>query len=326
MLELKEIDTLTQSLTFLPQLTLSGGEPLLRDDISEIVTLFYKNSGTRFFSVPTNALSPDRIKNFIERFRVDCPDGFLNFCLPFHDTGEKHDTIMGVPGAFEKLHETYKVIEFYHHNHDNISCLLDYVMSRHNYRNYEEIFRYAESRFGSFPVGPSFCRGRPKDRESTDFPPESYHAAIQYLLSKQRRSNRFNPYTLMFETIGRQMSDTVMRVKDGSLKDLKCRAGKNMIVIYWNGDIVPCELIGMQGTFSGFPPPSDTCGNLRDYDCNLAELMQSPEATRLLDWIKTEQCVCTWECAIYNRIMHSPRELAILGLKMLGTFPAHFIR
>ncbi len=56
---LDEIEKISKSLPGLLHLILTGGEPFLRSDIEEIAGVFYKNSGTKSISIPTNGFFTD---------------------------------------------------------------------------------------------------------------------------------------------------------------------------------------------------------------------------------------------------------------------------
>jgi len=311
---------MAKSMEPLPQLTVSGGEPLLRRDLPEIVQAFYDHAKTRFFTVPTNALKPDRVARLIDHFTEHCPKGFLNFCLPFHGDEEHFDDIMGVKGNFEKFKETYTVIQDRRAGHPNISCVLNFVMSKFNYTEYKNIIGMAEREFYEAPLGIAYCRGLTHERDATDVPLDIYQDAQRYLAERKRNHTRYNPYTIMFDTVGEQMATIISDVVTGKTTDLHCGAGRHFLVTYDNGDVYPCELLDVLGVPEAKgrdeQPPTHTClGNLNDFDYDMNALLQSPPARKLVDWIATHDCACTWECAIYSKIVHSPKEIAQLGTK-----------
>ena len=63
------------------QLVLSGGEPYLRRDLPQIISAFYRNSGTRMVAIPTNAYLPDAIEESTRQVLTDCPELKLNVQL-----------------------------------------------------------------------------------------------------------------------------------------------------------------------------------------------------------------------------------------------------
>ena len=314
---LEQLEKLAKSMNPLPQLTLSGGEPLLRKDTPQILEIFYKHAGTRFFTIPTNSLKPERVDRCIAYFLEHCPKAFLNFCLPFHGVEEHFDDIMGVKGNYEKFKETFAVIDGYKKNNPNISCILNFVMSKFNYTEYKNIIDLYEREYCDAPIGIAYCRGLTHERDATDVPVDIYLDAQRYLAERRRNHTRYNPYTIMFDTIGEQVSVIVSDVVEGRCKDLGCGAGKNFLVVYDNGVVFPCELLDVVGVPEAkegeTKPQHAMLGDLNEFDYDMNALLHSEHASALTKWIRTHDCACTWECAVYSKIVHSPKDLAKLG-------------
>jgi molybdenum cofactor biosynthesis enzyme MoaA len=66
-LSLAEIEKISKSMPKFIWFLASGGEPFLREDLPEICEIFYRNSGVKHFSIPTNSLLPAVIKNNLEK-------------------------------------------------------------------------------------------------------------------------------------------------------------------------------------------------------------------------------------------------------------------
>lgn len=313
---LANLERLAASMKVLPQLSCSGGEPLLREDLGEIIQAFYDRAGTRFFSVPTNALRPQAVRALMEHFSEHCPKGFLNFCLPFHETAEHFDDVMGVPGSFEAFNESYTLVQEAMARAKNVSCVLNFVMSKFNYPNWRAIIDLAQTEYPDVPIGIALARGCTHEPDATEVPIDTYLEAQAYLGGRRRKQGRFNPYTIAFNSIGRQVSSKVADVVKGRVTDLKCDAGRTFLVVYETGDVQPCELmdvVGMPDCGAPDRPPDALLGNLGDFDYNMQALLESERAKKLVRWIRDHQCACTWECAIYNRIVGSPVELTLLA-------------
>src|SRR4030042_1873263 len=59
-LSLEEIGRIARNFKNLIYVSITGGEPTLREDVDEIVYRFYASSGTRFVNITTNGLLPER--------------------------------------------------------------------------------------------------------------------------------------------------------------------------------------------------------------------------------------------------------------------------
>jgi len=314
---LEELTRLAQSMDPLPQLTCSGGEPLLRQDLPDILKAFYDHANTRFFTLPTNSLMPDRVAALMDHFAENCPDGFLNFCLPFHGVEEHFDDVMGVPGNFQKFKETVSVIRARKATQPNVSILLNFVVSKFNADNYKEIIDLYDREYSDLSMGIAYARGITHEPDATDVPVQAYVDAQAYLTSLRKNHTRSNPYTLLFDSIGDQFAVIVSEVAQGVRKDLACGAGRNFIVVYDNGAVFPCELLEAVGIPAAVGDEKQhtepSLGNLADFNYDMKALLKSDPAQSVVKWIKTHDCACTWESAIFSKIVHSPTEVVKLG-------------
>ncbi len=313
-LTLAQIDLLTRSMGPIPQLTLSGGEPLLREDVHRIIGLFYEQAGTRFITVPTNALHPERVMRLMREFVALCPWGFLNLCLPLHGGEALHDATMGVPGSYAQLCLTYAAITRFCRSHPNVSCVLNCVVSAFNQAKYREIVELAESRFPAAPLAIAYARPPYRDSTAGEFPITAYQAMHAWRRTGMRARGGRNPYTRIQDAIAGQHCAAVTAVATGQRSNVVCCAGTHLVVIYANGDVYPCEPLAASGAYRcAVPPPPGGLGNLHDFNCNLAHLLESEQACTLLNWRAGTACACTWECALTSEILHTGIGLARLG-------------
>jgi MoaA/NifB/PqqE/SkfB family radical SAM enzyme len=86
----------------LRSVNVSGGEPFLRDDLVEIVSVMRGACPRARIVISTNGLSPDRI----ERAMAEMSDVAVRVSVDA--VGEKHDEIRGTPGAYERAMETVR--------------------------------------------------------------------------------------------------------------------------------------------------------------------------------------------------------------------------
>ena len=311
---LEELTRLAQTAGRVPHLTLSGGEPLMRDDVAEILHAFHRHAGTPFFTVPTNSLRPDRVGALIHRFADLCPGAFLNFCLPFHGPEAVHDDIMGIPGAFAKRDETLRVVEAARAAHPNISCTLNCVLSQFNHQHWRETLDLALGPYAGIPFGVAYARGVTHERDAVNFPLESYLKMYGELLARRRVGRSLNPYPVLQAAMAREYRDTVAGVVAGRIRNLPCRAGSGMLVVFDDGKVYPCETLVNPECCTAAAPPADACmGDLHDTGHDLAALLRGGKARNILRWRRQNLCACTWECAVTNSALHSPRTLLRLG-------------
>jgi MoaA/NifB/PqqE/SkfB family radical SAM enzyme len=94
-------------------ININGGEPTLRRDLVDIVQLVVgKFPRLRHLSLNSNGLLCDRLMSSVERIVDICHKRGIYFSLviSFHGTGGLLDSILGIPGAFERVSRTLKEV------------------------------------------------------------------------------------------------------------------------------------------------------------------------------------------------------------------------
>src|SRR5947207_6178814 len=69
----EQIEKVSRTMPPITDLWLSGGEPTLRHDASEIIRLFVRNNGVRRLIIPTNGLVKSRVFDIADRALGDHP-------------------------------------------------------------------------------------------------------------------------------------------------------------------------------------------------------------------------------------------------------------
>ena len=105
-----EIFALSRSLGPLENLNLSGGEPFLRKEFSEICRQFIEHNGVRQIYVPTNGWYTEKIvKAVTETLEAETLDLFA-VELSLDGMAEFHDTFRVAPGSFARAMVTYDAL------------------------------------------------------------------------------------------------------------------------------------------------------------------------------------------------------------------------
>ncbi|UCG53882.1 MAG: radical SAM protein [Dehalococcoidia bacterium] len=102
---LEQIDALFSQLRRLDGIRISGGEPFLRSDLSEIINIIQRKTSPSVVHITTNGLLTERIVEFIKS--VDSP-GKIHFKISIDAVGERHDGIRGVQGAYRSAIDTLR--------------------------------------------------------------------------------------------------------------------------------------------------------------------------------------------------------------------------
>ena len=86
---------------------MSGGEPFLRGDLSEIVKVIYKNRSPLVVDLPTNGFFVESVLRQTEDITKHCEDMIVDLQLSIDGPERLHDETRGLNGSFEKVKESY---------------------------------------------------------------------------------------------------------------------------------------------------------------------------------------------------------------------------
>jgi MoaA/NifB/PqqE/SkfB family radical SAM enzyme len=98
----------------------------------------------------------------------------------------------------------------------------------------------------------------------------------------------------------------VADVARGRGAHLPCTAGTLSAVVFENGEIHSCEILGR------------SIGNLNDVDWDLGRLWQGRAARELRREIRETRCACTWECAQADNVLFRVQSWPGLALRALS--------
>ncbi|MFN7973619.1 MAG: radical SAM protein [Acidobacteriota bacterium] len=289
-LSMEEIGRVADGLPNLPYLTLTGGEPFLRDELPEIAETFYRRSRVRYLVVPTNGLLPERVADSVERIVTRCPKAYLKLQLSIDGVGEEHDRQRGVPGNFDKMLETYRAGAALRKRHRNFNIDVSTILSPDNVDGIFTLVEFIEKNLEVENHNIAMARAdsrKPVDREKLR---EAYDRWSRYRERKPLRGDR-RPLSRVFRSIYEENMAVLKETLATDAMVMPCHSGRKMLVISEYGDVYPCE------------PLHQSMGNLRDHGYDLSRLRATPKARELVSWIVDSHCHCTWECAVHTNIV-----------------------
>lgn len=306
-LDLDQIDRFCRHAGSIPYLTLTGGEPFLRNDLAAIAELFYKYCGSQFLVIPTNGLMPERISRTVADILEKCPRISLKVQLSLDAFRETHDRLRGVTGTFDKVLETYHALlpirkqskrfnidistVLYPESADQAMALVEFVRDKLDIDNHTLALPRTDSRQ---PLDP-------KDVSAPYFAWMDYRAG--HALKPQKR-----PFSGLFRAIYEYNLEVMKKTLEHNSMVLPCKAGRKMLILDEKGIMYPCE------------PLHKTLGNIKDYDYKLEALCRAPEFRKTVQWIQDTSCFCAWECAVQMNIALSFRTYPALLMRWLGSY------
>src|SRR5260370_9698109 len=143
-----QIEKVSRTMPPITDLWLSGGEPTLRHDASDIIDTFAHNNGVRRLIIPTNGLVKSRVYEIVDNALSEHTslDLYLNIALDGY--GETHDQIRGVPGHWQRTLDCsqglYPLKEKYR---DRLRLKANTVVCAENYRAIEKLREFMWKNF-----------------------------------------------------------------------------------------------------------------------------------------------------------------------------------
>jgi len=135
----EEIGKLSRTMPRFTDLWLSGGEPMLRPELTDIVHLFCVGNGVRWVNLPTNGLLPARTAEWVERILMENAELRLDLNVALDGLGEMQDSIRAVPGNFAKTLQTLEALQPCRRKHSRLRVNINTVICAENFDHVLEI-------------------------------------------------------------------------------------------------------------------------------------------------------------------------------------------
>jgi radical SAM protein with 4Fe4S-binding SPASM domain len=290
-LNLNEYVRIAENAYPLFQLVLSGGEPFLRSDIDDIVSAFYKNAGTRLFSMPTNGFLSARIMEKLASISARCPKAHINLIVSLDAAGKRHDQLRGVPGGFKKAFDLCRSLSDKETALPNVSLVVSTAVTQDNAH---DVHSLDETLTRSLPPG-RWLRNVQYDQRlngAVSCDPAIRKAVRNAERAAKKRSGGFFKNALSALYVGRP-NELIVRQLDENRMLYRCVAGRKLAVVLPDGRTYPCEPFAFEAHYA-----SNSSLNLRDFDLDLMKLLETPEFVERQTYIKKGKCrACPWSCS-----------------------------
>jgi MoaA/NifB/PqqE/SkfB family radical SAM enzyme len=287
------------------KLWISGGEPMLRDELAEIVELFVRRNGARNLNLPTNGLLPARTFRTIDTLLRRCPELSIDLNFSFDGLANTHDAIRGVPNNFRK---SLECVEEAHRRYHGVRRLRRNVVSVITSENYRELFELGQRFLGGDRVDGHYfevMRGQAPDGSLKAAPLDDLRALHRKLMGFYRRyaEKLFSHLPWLARRIASAYYLGNIRFHfewhERCLErphpwPMPCTAGRSTLVVDHNGAFRACELRGV-------------VGRLQDFGFDVSAALASEAMRRETAAIPEANCWCTHSCFLQDSSKFSPR-------------------
>lgn len=297
-LTLEEIEKI--SLTSGPclrNISITGGEPFIREDVFEIANIWHKNSTAQSVVITSNGSMPDRIDNFAKKaVQNNMP---VSFFFSYDFIEEKHSEYRRLKDLHKNVVESYNIVHKYY---PKLNASFSLTVAPNTYMTAFETYKYMRDVLKIQNINLNMIRGEKADCIESE---QRKKIAEVYSLTAKTRDNDFdlnivNGFdnksltTVLLNAKNKILWKYVLRTFTERKYISPCNAGSLSSVIYSNGDVASCEL-------------KPVILNLRDYDFDFLSLWNSDEVKSLRKQIKSSKCFCSNECNWLVNVFSTPR-------------------
>ena len=284
---------------------ISGGEPFLRNDLSEIVKIIYNHCRPLVLDLPTNGFFTDSVLRQAQDIAKNCPEMIVDLQLSIDGPENVHDEIRGIPGGFARMKETYRRLAAIKKDYPNLRLKACIVYSHYNEKYIEELFNLLSTDFSEFDrIVFSVVHGSVSDKEAASFDWNNYFRLCDKLNMTAGRVKNFDLHSIFTVALRRAKNKFLKHVLKTKDMYKKCGAGKRVIAINETGEVFPCEPLWV------------SVGNLRECGYDMDKILRSQ---RMRDFQKScveKKCNCHWGLPMSTALLYSPRYYPMIAREM----------
>lgn len=305
-LSLKEIEKISENMDNLLWLSLTGGEPFLREDITQIAEIFYRNNKFNLLTISTNGILQNSIIQSVSEICRICKDSHIIVYVSIDGLEDIHNQIRGTPDGFKKALSTIQELKKLKDRFRNLNVATATTCNAINQNEMKALALFLKDEVRPDSIAINLIRGEPCLGPMGEIDLKHYLDFIKILEDgwSARDLGYFSFLGKSFiqrkELLQKKIIATVFN-EDRYV--IPCLAGKLNAVLTETGNIYPCEILNKK------------IGNIRDVNFEFRKLWTSDEAGKIRKFIKDSKCYCTYECAITMNILFNIKQLVKLCIK-----------
>lgn len=292
-LSLDEIRRVAASLPKITYLSLSGGEPYLREDLADVVQAIVDAADPVFVSIPTNGAFPDRVASAVDALSRRNPGTSFDVHLSLDGPPAVHDRIRGTRAAsYASVMATYRAVIGLARRRRNVGVKFVVTVSAENVDALDGFLDELAATTDADRIHLVPLHGNYKDRDLAA--PHGRFLELTekaWRLTSERRARGFRHR--LFAAIKRASDARLERLRREADLGAVCGAGQKIVVLGPYGDVLPCE------------PLQEPVGNVRDHGYSLPAVLAGDGMRAFAERrLGPGKCDCNWGCAIGNAQVH----------------------
>ncbi|MDI6808905.1 MAG: radical SAM protein [Candidatus Eisenbacteria bacterium] len=209
-------------------INISGGEPFMREDLFDVVSVIKRRCPESHIIISTNGLLPDRVERMMKKMT------WVGVRVSLDAVGSEDDRVRGIPGSFEKAMQTIDVLRGIGVEDLGVSA----TISRHNPGGALAVKKYAEREnleFSSVVAhsGPLYFG----DKRGSSPDPEVAERELLEIRNNELSSMNVKAWFRAYYT------DGLIDYAKGLPRRIRCYGGRIAIYLTPGGDVYPCNIL-----------------------------------------------------------------------------------
>ncbi len=232
-ISMEDISRFFEENSFIRWVSLTGGEPFLRDDIADIVRVINEKASPYIINIPTNGINTkdtvDKVKDILKE---EIPNIIITVSL--NGPKEIHESINNVEGSWKKALSTFEKLREIENATDNLKIFLEFTLSDKNRGCFEQMLDSVSDR----------------DINKDDFVVTFFHTSKHYY-GNQGTDREVGDIDGVVEKMSKVPTSSMELVNNIFLKlsseellenSLRCEALTSSIFVGSRGGIYPCTI------------------------------------------------------------------------------------
>lgn len=275
-------------------ITITGGEPFMREDFAEVISLLCNKTDAQIMTIATNGMLEQETRIHMEEILQQTTDTefVLNFSID--GTSETHEYMRRTKNAFQRVSDTVDTVRSI--NSDRISIGANTVISKHNEDQIPETYRDVHDKLQPDSYIAEVAEQRDKlYNEEMDFAPENPDKALRFLLEKLGEERRTGKPPKIVRVMRRGFYTYLLRDED---------------IVNYTG-FISAEL-NPTGELWPTPVEKKVMGNLREDDYDFEKVWKSRQAENVRNHIRRDNPQDMLANSFYNNVICNPQKLLYL--------------
>lgn len=301
--QIKETFDRSQYLENLKTISLTGGEPFLRNDFVDICGFFIHRYPKAKIVIPTNAVNINLVITKLEEIVKTYNPKNIYISISLDGIGVTHDEIRGVPGDYNRVLE---LIELIKKSFPAINQGISFTITKHNYKDLLSIYEFTKEMSIGFGFqfaqnSSSFYENLDKCFEWKDSKLDEVNEIIRVLCKKIKAEQ--NILQNITSTNLYYISHMVDFQRNPCVIS-SCYSGFHSLFMDAYGNIYPCIMLNKK------------LGNICDLDFD--DIWSSKMAKETREFIRSNKCACWTPCETFPSLARNPKIIFWNICKLIG--------